>query len=319
MTRANLAEIATRRAQGSAAMVTFVRNVSLPLAGFVSPARPAPPAVFLGNQKAFPGAFSHVAEARKHVLSGEGVCLVPTVVYLPHNVSAAVPAPAVMLVARKAGSALSPALTSLVDAFAGAGYVVVVPDLCGFGEAGDAFTTTSFGKGAGGCEQMATELGRSVAGIHAADVQRAAAHALALPEVSALAATVALDHTMTAVLLASFLGGDARPALGRLALVAPVASFSENAVCNEFWGLNHGSGRKKESGVGWAGKKILNTHYKYLPGSGVRETSREHSLLPGFSMPTPCSCRSTTTTRLITGRCVAYVQDCLDHVVDWSR
>lgn len=206
-----------------------MRNVSQGLSGYQSPEQPAPRPFSLGNQKDFDGALHNVSEARKSVLTGEGKCIVPTVVYLPASATPQSPQHAVLLFARKSGSTLGTELTALVDALAGAGYVVAVPDLCGLGEAGDAFTTTGLGKGAGGCEQMATEMGRSVPGMHAADVQRAANFVNGLAEVKGIQATIALDHTMTAVLLGSFLGSH-HPSLGKIAIVSPVSSFSENAV-----------------------------------------------------------------------------------------
>lgn len=229
ITLENLKAIESRRAQGVKEMVDYVRNVSQGLSGYQAPEQPAPRPFSLGNQKDFDGAFHNVSEARKSVLTGEGKCIVPTVVYLPASATPQSPQHAVLLFARKSGSTLGTELTALVDALAGAGYVVVVPDLCGLGEAGDAFTTTGFGKGAGGCEQMATEMGRTVPGMHAADVQRAANFVNGLAEVKGIHATIALDHTMTAVLLGSFLGSH-HPSLGKIAIVSPVSSFSENAV-----------------------------------------------------------------------------------------
>ena len=226
----NLASIRARRAAGVKEMVAFVRNVSLSLSGYRAPADPAPRPFSLGNQKDFDGAFANVTEARKVVLTSEGQCIVPTVYYLPPTATPATPAPTVLLLANKNGAALGSELTALVDALAGAGFVVAVPDLCGLGEAGNAFTTTSFGKGAGGCEQMASELGRSVPGMHAADVQRAASFVSGLAEVSGIYATLARDQLTTATLLASFLGA-ARPPLGRIGMLSPVSSFSESAVC----------------------------------------------------------------------------------------
>lgn len=226
ITRNNVQAIQARRASGAQSMINYVRNVSASLSGFVTPT-PLPPVSFsLGNQQDFAGVFQHVAEARKWVLTSQGRCIVPTIQYLSAKATPSSPQPAILLFTNRVKALLSLQEVALVDALCEQGYNVVVADLCGLGEAGFAFDTTDFGKGNGGCEQMAAELGGSIPGWHAADVLRVAAFVNTLPEVKGIAGTISFNHTMTAVMLASIFGDGQQP-LGKLAIVESIASFSE--------------------------------------------------------------------------------------------
>ena len=229
ITRDNLRAIINRRAQGVGFMIDYVRSVSLPLSGFVPPTPLPPISFFFGDQIDFSTTFVNVSLGRKWILESDGKCRIPLIQYIPANVLRNGKAPTILLFTVRVGSTLLPQQSKLVDALAGAGAIVIVADLCGFGEVGYAFDTTSFGKGNGGNEQMATELGGSIPGFHAAEIHRIVSFVNTLPEVANIVATIAFDQTMTAVLLASIFGSGSG-FMGKIALVEPIASFSQNAV-----------------------------------------------------------------------------------------
>ena len=75
---------------------------------------------------------------------------------------------------------------------------------------------------------MATEIGRSMPGLHAGDILRAADFIKSLPGVSRVAATAVFDQLHTAALHASLFRGGAP--LGAMILIEPLPNFARWAA-----------------------------------------------------------------------------------------
>ena len=219
---ANLAVLADRRRQGLYAMQQYIGAGIVGVIGYRPPVR-------LGR---VPVPASAAAGAPLFVIPGEGHCnvtvtILETTAPIPPSTASTPPSlgkkrPVVIYVARKGVSGdASPEETRRLDQLRAAGYTVAVLDVCGFGTAGDQ-TPGGGGDGFGGHSKarsfkagsqpvdVAFNIGRSIVGIHAADVVRAA-RALALPGVlagqpdSVVVATISANETAAAVLHASVL------------------------------------------------------------------------------------------------------------------
>jgi hypothetical protein len=179
----------------------------------------------------------------------------------------------VLYIGRKgSGGSLAAEEHARVAAINAAGFYVATADLCGFGPAGggDAFNSSKMkdisssvdnnteefrgvkssvwgrvsrsllggaGPGGGAVVDVAVNVNRSVVGIHAADVLRAAHAALAAVPSSSIAATIAANDTAAAVVSAMLLAGSgttsrgAKPAplLGDVALLDSFATWESLA------------------------------------------------------------------------------------------
>lgn len=242
---ANLAVLADRRQQGLHAMQQYISAGIVGVIGYRTPVR----------LSRVPVPASAAAGGPLFVIPGEGRCnvtitiLEPTAPAAPsHGKKRAI----VMYVARKGvGGDASVEETRRLDQLRAAAWTVAVVDVCGFGTAGDQ-TPGGGGDGFGGHSKarsfkagsqpvdVAFNLGRSVVGIHAADVIRAA-QALALPgglagqPDSVVVATISANETAAAVLHASVLlalgkwcGGNG----GALGDVEPSLASDAVATCS---------------------------------------------------------------------------------------
>lgn len=232
MSHVHLATVAQLRKDNASAFLASVTSQAALLIGFRAPAQ-VPSAFapwFLGSEV---WRYSNVSRREKFVLAGEGQCGVVMTASFPQDPSCSSisPCPAIMLLDTQPTSPDS--ISPLVELLASAGYVVLEVDLCGLGEVGPAFSTPPNTKPDGqlsqACEDMATETGRSIPGLHAADILRAVAFvADRLPYVHALVATVVLDQLHTAALHAVLMGQGIP--LGSLVLVQPLATLASAAL-----------------------------------------------------------------------------------------
>jgi cephalosporin-C deacetylase-like acetyl esterase len=111
----------------------------------------------------------------KHFVPGEGDYVLPMLAFIPNGDG---PHPAVIYL-QPEGKASDAALGGTMESLVGQGYVVLAPDLLGFGELGDSdFRGDAYdygvGVGAYNIWWTANQVGRSLVGINAGDVIRTA-------------------------------------------------------------------------------------------------------------------------------------------------
>eukprot|EP01052_Picozoa_sp_SAG31_P025630 SAG31_NODE_2257_length_6072_cov_3.006864_3_plen_590_part_00 len=181
---------------------------------------------------------------RRYAVDGEGRCKVGLEVMPPTAPipNAAGVQKAVMYVSRKGQSLFRPRQGLLsnteqqrIHALQAAGFAVILVDICGFGsfadKSGDAFGLFEVPSRAYRTKESHPvdamyNLGRSVVGLHAADVVRSALVANSTMEMQVVA-TVAANETAAAVLAAALISP---LTTGDVALISNVAAWSEIAL-----------------------------------------------------------------------------------------
>ena len=154
MSAANAALLEKQRSTNASGFVAGIRAKALGFAGYIAPTSVSA-LKFMGS--AF--GYDTISGVDKHLLAGEGKCVIPVTLYHPANATA--PYKTVVYYARKTPGASAAAGdlddlgAAMVAALTARGFLVAVPDLCGFGETGDAFVGSL-----GGQQQASVDMVR---------------------------------------------------------------------------------------------------------------------------------------------------------------
>jgi len=171
----------------------------------------------------------------KYLLFGEGMCVIPLIVFVPGAANKARLAqqslPAVIIASpfgKNTGD--TDIKTGWIPALSKSQNVIVaVPDLSGFGEVGEGFH--GYDSYAATREAFSSfTIGRSVVGLHAGEIVRIQRFLAARTDVSKVIATIAVNELAPAVLHAAAF----EPKLGNVALVNSYMSYAMVAL-NEFY------------------------------------------------------------------------------------
>lgn len=217
LTTENTAALTIKRSS-PVSFINEIKSSALDVAGFIDSGEPQ--TFFLGSEF---DSYAQVSTKEKWLVRGEGQCMSSAVVYTPTNGTA--PYQVVILYMRKDKDQIGALPGKIILGLAQLGYMVVVPDLCGFGESGDTFPSGSDDQP---CPDMAHELGRSIPGIHAGDIVRMAKYIQGRSDVASIHATLSWNQTHPAL----FLAGIALPKsmIGRLLVYEPLATWESCAV-----------------------------------------------------------------------------------------
>jgi hypothetical protein len=136
----------------------------------------------------------------------EGVCFATTTLFFPSSVvdTSSPRTPMPVVVWYRGGNATAPEHPPpLAVNLTSRGYVVALPELCGFGQTAGSLRGPALSGRGMAAEDMAHEIGRSLPGFHAGEMVRVERYLKSRSDISSIALVLTEDHLDVAAMHAA--------------------------------------------------------------------------------------------------------------------